>query len=79
MAERLITDSSLARATVTSFFRAQGRSLREVESGYRALGDFDEADMVRQLADGLERGDMPTDEEWADRGRPDARKQVSDG
>lgn len=78
MAERLITDSSLARATATSYLRAQGKLTRETEARFRAAGCFDAADMMRQFADWLERGHLPDDQSWADRGRTTAFLQLAD-
>lgn len=79
MAERLITDSSLARATATSYCRAHAKHTREDELSLRAEGLFDAADMLRQFADGLDRGVVPDDQVWADRGRTSALIQVLGG
>jgi hypothetical protein len=78
VAERLITDSSLARATATSYLRAQGKLTRETETSFRAAGCFDAADMMRQFADQLERGELLGDNSWADRGRTTAFLQLKD-
>lgn len=77
MPERLITDSSLARATATSYLRAQGKLTRETEARFRAASCFDAADMVRQLADQFERGELLGDNSWADRGRTTAFLELS--
>lgn len=78
MSERLITDSSLARAASTSYLRAQGKLMRETEARFRAAGCFDAADMSRQFADGLELGEVPDDNSWADRGRTTGFLQLHD-
>jgi hypothetical protein len=67
VAERTFTERE--REDAVRYLKRTGATMHEAELRLRTDGFLDSADMMRQFADGLDRGEVVLDESWADRGR----------